>query len=58
MLRDEGEAYARELESAGVPVTLHRYDGMAHLFFQLSSVIEQSKQLLDECAVALRAALT
>lgn len=56
-LRDEGEAYARTLEKAGVPVTLHRYDGMPHLFFQLSSLIDDGKRLLDEAATALRAAL-
>ena len=58
VLRDEGEAYARALEQAGVPVSLHRYDGMPHVFFQLSAVIPQSAKLLDESAEALRAALT
>jgi acetyl esterase len=57
-LRDEGEAYARALEKSGVPVTLHRYDGMAHLFFQLSPVLEESRQLLAEASAALRGALS
>ena len=56
-LRDEGEAYAKVLERAGVETTLHRYDGMPHMFFQLSVVTDAGKELLIEAAAALKSAL-
>lgn len=56
-LRDEGEAYARALEAAGVPVTAHRYDGQPHVFFQLSPVVPAGKELLAEISEFLRKAL-
>jgi acetyl esterase len=55
-LRDEGEAYARRLEQAGVAVTLVRYDGQIHGFFGLDAFIDAGKAAHDEAATALRAA--
>ncbi len=57
VLRDEGEAYARRLAAAGVPVTLSRYDAQIHGFFRLPAVIDRARDALDEAAAALRAAL-
>ena len=38
VLRDEGEAYAAKLRSAGVPVTTVRYDGTVHDFMLFNSL--------------------
>lgn len=38
-LRDEGEAYADALTSAGVATVLRRFDGQIHAFFGLRTVI-------------------
>lgn len=42
VLRDEGEAYARKLTAAGVPVTATRYLGIIHDFVMLNVVTETS----------------
>ena len=52
-LRDEGEAYAALLEKAGVPVTLHRYDGQVHGFVHLSGFFPQGTAALAEIAAHL-----
>jgi len=38
VLRDEGEAYARKLDEAGVPVTLTRYAGLIHDYGLLNPI--------------------
>jgi acetyl esterase len=55
-LRDEGEAYARALQVAGVPVTLKRYDGMIHSFTALFPFIEGGRASIEYVASELRTA--
>jgi acetyl esterase len=58
LLRDEGEAYARALEAAGVVTGLRRYDGQPHAFLQLAPIVDAGKLALDEAGAALRKHLT
>ncbi len=55
-LRDEGEAYGRRLQEAGVEATVTRYDGMIHGFFGMVGVMDKSGQAVDQASAALRAA--
>ena len=55
-LRDEGEAYAGRLRTAGVPVTSTRYDGMIHPFFSMSGVVPQASDALQQVAAAVASA--
>lgn len=57
-LRDEGEAYARRLEGAGVPTTCTRYDGMIHGFFGMAAAVDKGKQAIDQAASMLKAAFS
>nr|ADR31550.1 EST1 [uncultured microorganism] len=57
-LRDEGESYGKQLQEAGVPVTISRYDGMIHGFLSLEPMTDKGQQARAECAQALRAAFT
>ena len=57
-LRDEGEAYGRRLQEAGVDTTISRYDGMIHGFFGMVGIMDKSGQVMEEATAALRAAFT
>jgi acetyl esterase len=56
LLRDEGEAYGRRLEEAGVPVIVHRYPAVPHGFFAIGDTADRTAAL-DEAGAALHAAL-
>jgi acetyl esterase len=56
-IRDQGEAYAQRLRESGVPVSLKRYEGAIHVFFNLAGVIDAGKQAIEDAGAALRTAL-
>jgi acetyl esterase len=55
-LRDEGEAYARALAAAGVPVSHSRYPGMIHAFFRFTNVVDAARAAVAEVVAALQKA--
>jgi acetyl esterase len=58
-LRDEGEAYAARLRSAGVAVTTVRYDGITHDFMMLTplSATRATRAAVAQAIAVLRDAL-
>ena len=53
-LRDEGEAYAKRLQQAGVSTTLTRYDGLIHGFISFGLVSPKAQAAVDEAVAALK----
>jgi len=56
-LRDEGEAYARRLAEAGVPVRSVRYPGLIHGFLNIDGIVDAAAAAVDETIAELRRAL-
>lgn len=54
-LRDEGEAYGRNLREAGVAVDHQRLVGMIHAVLQMGGHVDATSQLLDHIAAWLNA---
>lgn len=46
-LRDEGEAYARRLDEAGVPMQAVRYDGVIHGFVSMYEQIDKGREAIE-----------
>lgn len=55
-LRSEGEAYARALQSSGVPVSYRHYDGVAHEFFGMKGVVKEAGDAIEVAGKDLNAA--
>ena len=58
-LRDEGEAYARKLEAAGVPVVATRYNGTIHDFVLLNALrrLPTTEAALNQISAGVRSHL-
>jgi acetyl esterase len=57
VLRDEGEAYAAELASAGVPTVAVRYLGLNHNFRRKSALFDAAPLALAHIGDAVRRTL-
>lgn len=53
-MRDEGESYAKKLKKSGVPVTLKRYPGMVHGFFQMAGLVDDARLAIEEVGQTLK----
>jgi acetyl esterase len=60
VLRDEGEAYARQLRAAGVDVTAVRYEGIIHDFVMLNALrgTNAAQNAITQAITYLRQALS
>jgi acetyl esterase len=53
-LREDGEAYAQRLASAGVPVRLRRFPGMTHSFLHFTGRVPAARALPEWLAAELK----
>jgi acetyl esterase/lipase len=56
-MRDEGEAYARALEAAGVPVQYTCHAGLIHHFYCMAGAIPQARVVLSSVGAEIRVAV-
>ena len=56
-MRDEGEAYARALGRAGVPVRYTCHEGLIHHFYSMAGAIPRARSVLTSVGYEIRAAL-
>jgi acetyl esterase len=54
VLRDEGLAYARALDAAGVPVTVTMAQGLLHGFIRWTALIPEAEHHIEELGAVLR----
>jgi len=57
-IRDQGEAYARKLDAAGVPTRTIRYNGLGHAFLDKVGVWPYADACIDDIAEALVTSLS
>ena len=53
LLTAEGEAYARQLEQAGVAVTRLHYPGAIHGFFTMGAQFDIGRRAIDDVSKAI-----
>jgi acetyl esterase len=56
-LRDDGLAYVKTLQDAGVPATHYHYDDVFHAFFSLVNLIERGNEAVAQVGADVRAAV-
>jgi acetyl esterase len=56
-MRDEGEAYARALDAAGVPVRYTCHPGLIHHFYCMAGAIPRARAVLASVGAEIRDAL-
>ena len=56
VLCDEGKAYARRLQEAGIAVQLQHFPDQIHGFLTMGKIVQAAQPALDDIAAALRAA--